>query len=178
MQAVSPIVTKHKTSANKKYYIDKHLKTASRVFLKNMSKKALDPNYSGPFQVISHHDKYLTIRRDTGRTDHVSVDNVKACYNQEEILHAAASINPKFRSPAPDYVTHQIISTPLTTSAASTSNFQPMEALDIPTTIAYSRSRLTTQTQTSGTLTPTSTSAPQYTTARGRIIRPPLRLID
>ena len=86
MQEINPIVTKHNVSKNKRFYVEKGLKNASKVYIKNMAKKGLEPNYSGPYDVIQLEDKYITIRRKNGRTDTVSIDNAKSCYTQDDIL--------------------------------------------------------------------------------------------
>lgn len=86
MQEVKPIITSQNRPKNELTYTDPLLKTSSKVLIRNMTKRGLEPNYTGPFDVIRISDNYVTIRRPNGRMDTVALGNVKASYSQEDIL--------------------------------------------------------------------------------------------
>lgn len=156
MQKVTPIITKHNISSNTSY-IDPRLKIASKVWVRNMTKKGLEPNYVGPFDVLKLSSNYVTIRRHNGRTDTVSVNNVKACFSQEDILQVP------LMEPIPrDEISKNTASRPSTKKSVREDQDDLYSSL-----ASANREMVTTQTATSTALTKkqqTMNSKGKYTT--------------
>ena len=62
-----------------KFFIDKNLNDSKRVFIRNDHlQQPLSPRFSGPYDVISRHEKYFIISLD-GKNKSASIDRLKAC---------------------------------------------------------------------------------------------------
>ena len=77
-------------------FIPQHLRNCKYVFVRNDSvRKPLTPAYQGPFKVIRHSNKHITIRRgDT--TDTVSIDRTKPAFLENQ--HSTDSTTPSSES--------------------------------------------------------------------------------
>ena len=62
-----------------KFFIDKNLNNSKRVFIRNDHlQQPLSPRFSGPYDVVSRHEKYFIVSLD-GKNKSVSIDRLKAC---------------------------------------------------------------------------------------------------
>ena len=62
-----------------KFFIDKNLNDSKRVFIRNDHlQQPLSPRFSGPYDVVSRHEKYFIISLD-GKNKSVFIDRLKAC---------------------------------------------------------------------------------------------------
>ena len=77
-------------------FIPQHLRNCKYVFVRNDAvRKPLTPAYQGPFKVIRHSNKHITIRRgDT--TDTVSINRTKPAFLENQ--HPTESTTPSSES--------------------------------------------------------------------------------
>lgn len=67
-------------------YIPKDLQTCKSIWLRtDRVRKPLEAPYTGPFQVLSRHEKYFTIKRSDDVHSNVSIDRLKPAYISENI---------------------------------------------------------------------------------------------
>ena len=77
-------------------FIPQHLRNCKYVFVRNDTvRKPLTPAYQGPFKVIRHSNKHITIRRGN-TTDTVSIDRTKPAFLENQ--HPTESTTPSSES--------------------------------------------------------------------------------
>ena len=83
-------------------FIPQHLRNCKYVFVRNDAvRKPLTPAYQGPFKVIQHSNKHITIRR-SDTTDTVSINRIKPAFLENQ--HPTESTTPPFEStPTPSH---------------------------------------------------------------------------
>ena len=67
------------------FQLDPALDSCTHVFVKNNAKIGLQPNYKGPFLVLSKNPKYFTIQL-ANKVDQVSIDRLKAAHFTTSVL--------------------------------------------------------------------------------------------
>ena len=75
-------------SSTDSYYIPPGLMTATHVFVRNETKRSLDPAYKGPYKVIKRYEKVFTLKTDRGQ-DNVHINRLKPAHTEEEILKSS-----------------------------------------------------------------------------------------
>ena len=66
-------------------YLDPRLALCTHVFVKNDSKRGLEPHYRGPYKVLERKEKYFVLQLDR-KTDSVSIDRLKSAYLEPDLL--------------------------------------------------------------------------------------------
>jgi len=111
-------------------YVDKRLHTCTHVLVRNDKvKRSLQPQYDGPFQIISRTDKTFTIQMNN-RKETISIDRVKAAWMEDEQLNKHSSTTSTS--------TPQLSTTPSATTPSATT---PL-ANTLPTTTTRSGRRV------------------------------------
>ena len=83
MQEVGPIITRKHPN---KYYLDPTLEECQQVFVRDESKRGLNPVYKGPFRILEKHKTYFKVDLH-GRVDNVHIKRLKAAHTMDEILN-------------------------------------------------------------------------------------------
>ena len=87
MKVMTPVKSRIQ---NPKIQLDPALQTCTHVFIRNETKKGLEPNYRGPFLVLEKHPDYFTVQL-TNRVDRISIDRIKAAFLTEDVLYNTKS---------------------------------------------------------------------------------------
>lgn len=93
MRNIKPVPSSNHNK--KKIFVHKDMKTCTHVFVRNDGvKKSLQPAYEGPFEVISKHPKYFSIKI-KGKPKQISIDRLKPMFTTNEItsLKNASTLN-------------------------------------------------------------------------------------
>jgi len=89
-----------------KQYLPPGLTTASHVFVRNETKRSLDPAYKGPYKVIKRYDKYFTLQMDRGQ-DNVHINRLKPAHTEEDIIETSElALMPRFNIDFPTQTTN------------------------------------------------------------------------
>jgi len=82
MQFVPAVSSRNNEPAS---HLDKNLINATHVLVRNETKKGLQPNYKGPYEVLERHSKFFKLKLPRGN-EYVSVDRLKVCYTSDDYL--------------------------------------------------------------------------------------------
>lgn len=105
MQKIGPITSRPCTRDS---YMDPHLTSCTHVFVRNETKRGLNPVYNGPFEVISRSNKFYKVRLHN-REDTISIDRLKAAHTDSEIFNSLSQSLPRVPIPISQLPRNNII---------------------------------------------------------------------
>ncbi|CAH8553506.1 unnamed protein product [Schistosoma rodhaini] len=106
----------------RRVFVPQQLHNSTHVFIRRDNvQPPLQPNYEGPFKVITKTDKTVTVEK-AGKTDVISIDRVKPAFIDSDFQSTSTSLSKtitptKHESQESTTLTHQNEETPITTKS-------------------------------------------------------------